>query len=336
MPFPQRLWLRTQPILVALLYATMTAGDSGADEPPALARTRPQPANHRRPANADELRYWLQNMVWHHRFTVDEVTSATGMTADEVRSALARFDIRSDNPPDRDADREQKILVLPYPGGRHPRAGHRAAAVRPQRETKLSIFAPWGQSSYVVVDVPEAIDSNLGILYLAHTHVPTYWTQRNIELERLEWNRRDDGSLDIQRRLPNNVSFAVRVEPACEGVWMSFALTNGTDRKLTQLRMDPCVMLSRAKGFEPQTNENKILRQPFAACRSAKGDRWIIAAWKDCRHVEANPACPCMHSHPMLSECEPGETVTGRGWLSFYEGTDIDAEFRRLEEVMWR
>src|SRR5213079_2721815 len=57
---------------------------------------------------------------------------------------------------------------------------------------------PWNQESYVVVDVPEAIWSNLGLTYLAHTHVPTIWTQQNIELERLEWNRRADGTFDIE------------------------------------------------------------------------------------------------------------------------------------------
>jgi hypothetical protein len=329
--------LVSPPILLALLCCTATVGHVRADEAPSGQPAKLPTANHRRPANDDELRYWLQNMVWYHQFTIDEVTAATGMDAEEVRSAMARFDIRSDNRPGPDADAEQeKILVLPYPGGRHPRAGHHSAAIRPQREAKISIFAPWDDRGYVVIDVPEAIDSDLGLLYLAHTHVPTYWTRQNIELERLEWNRHADGSLDIQRRLPSGVSFSVRVKPSHEGVRMFFALTNGTDQTLTQLRMNPCVMLNGAVGFEHQTNENKILRNPFAACRSVEGDRWIITAWDDCLTVLANPSCPCMHSHPTLPECAPGQTVTARGWLSFYEGTDIDAEFRRLDAVMYR
>ena len=34
-------------------------------------------ANFRRPATDAELRYWLQNMVWHHRFSTAEVTAAS-------------------------------------------------------------------------------------------------------------------------------------------------------------------------------------------------------------------------------------------------------------------
>ena len=37
----------------------------------------------------------------------------------------------------------EPLLVLPYPGGRHPRIGFRDGMIRPQRETKASVFAPW-------------------------------------------------------------------------------------------------------------------------------------------------------------------------------------------------
>src|SRR5262245_50101722 len=63
-----------------------------------------------------ELRYWLQNMVWHHRFTVAEVSEATGLTANQVTAALKKFDITSFSKPKRAAD--APLLVLPYPGGR--------------------------------------------------------------------------------------------------------------------------------------------------------------------------------------------------------------------------
>jgi hypothetical protein len=328
--------LRTRLTVVSLCCLTAAAGDVRAAESSRKEPASPDVANHRRPANEDELRYWLENMVWYHRFTVQEITSAMGMEADEVRSALAQFDIRNDNRPRTDPDCQKKILVLPYPGGRHPRVGHRLAAIRPQRESKISIFAPWDQESYVVVDVPEAIEYDLGVLYLAHTHVPTFWTERNIVLERLEWNRHADGSLDIERRLPNGVSFTTRVDSTQDGAQMSFSLTNGTDRTLTRLRMTPCAILRGAKGFEQQTNDNKVLKKPFAACRSVEGNRWIITTWEGCREVATNSKCPCLHSDPPLWVCEPGETVRARGWLTFYEGTDIEEEFRRLEKLVLR
>src|SRR5262249_3031878 len=133
-----------------------------------------EPTNYRRPKNDADLRYWLENMVWHHRFTTAEISDATGLSADEIKAALTRFGISAATAPKRAAN--APLLVLPYPGGRHPRIGFLDGAVRPQRETKVSVFTPWDPASYVVVDVPEAIWSNLRLTYLPHTHVPTILT----------------------------------------------------------------------------------------------------------------------------------------------------------------
>src|SRR5438128_1402770 len=89
-----------------------------------------EPTNFRKPTTDAELRYWLQNMGWHHRFTHDEIAAATGLTGDEIAAALAKFDITPANKPRRPAD--APLLVLPYPGGRHPRAGFLDGAVAPQ------------------------------------------------------------------------------------------------------------------------------------------------------------------------------------------------------------
>src|SRR5207248_10756379 len=73
---------------------------------------------------------------------------------------------------------------------------------------------------------------------LAHTHVPTVWSKQGMELERLEWNRRADGVLDIQRKLPNGVVFGAKIVPTTQAVRMELWLTNGTrerDRKSTRL-----------------------------------------------------------------------------------------------------
>ncbi len=291
-------------------------------------------ANQRRPANDDELRYWLENMVWYHRFTTGEIATATGLSPEEVEAALKRFKISAGTRPARAAD--AKLLVLPYPGGRHPRIGFLEGAVRPQRETKVSVFTPWNETDYVVVDLPEAIWSNLGLTYLAHTHVPTVWTRQGVELEPLEWNRRKDGTLDVRRRLPNGIAFTAKVAPGKDGVRMTLSLTNGTSQKLTDLRVQNCVMLKAARGFAALTNDNKTLTNPYCACRSADGRRWIITAWSHCHRPWANPRCPCLHSDPKFPDCLPGETQTLHGWLSFYEGDDIQAEFKRLDTVGWK
>ena len=291
-------------------------------------------AGQRPPRDDADLRYWLQNMVWYHRFTPDEITAATGLESEEVSAALRRLGITPDDRPPRPPDAPR--LVLPYPGGRHPRIGFLDGAVDPQRETKFSVFLPWDPDSYVVVDAPEAIFCNLGLIYLAHTHVPTVWTEQGVELEPLEWNRREDGSLDIERRLPNGITFGVKVVPSRDAVEMELWLTNGTDQKLTDLRVQNCVLLKGAKGFAAQSNDNKVLTDPYVAAHSADGRRWVITAWDPCHRPWANPDCPCVHSDPKLPDCEPGDTVRARGRLSFYEGEDVQAEFRRIEQTGWR
>ena len=289
--------------------------------------------NSRRPANDDELRYWLQNMVWHHRFSTSEIRAATGLSESEIAAASQRLDVRAETKPRREKD--SPLLVLCYPGGRHPRIGFLDGAVNPQRETKVSVFTPWDDASYVVVDVPEALWSNLGLTYLAHTHVPTVWSKQNIELPKLEWNRSQDGRFDIERNLPNGIIFTAQVIPAKEGVRMHLTLTNGSAEMLTDLRVQNCVMLKGAKGFDQQTNDNKLMQSPYVAAKNPTGDRWIITAWQPIHRPWANPPCPCLHADPKFPDCPPGETRELHGWLSFYEGYDIQSELKRLDGIGW-
>jgi hypothetical protein len=43
-----------------------------------------------------------------------------------------------------------------------------------------------------------------------------------------------------------------------------------------------------------------------------------------------------LHSDPKFPDCPPGETRRIHGRLSFYEGTDVQAEFKRIDETRWR
>jgi hypothetical protein len=292
------------------------------------------PANTRRPAGDADLRYWLENMVWQHRFSVEEITAATGLNAGEIGRALKRLNITPANKPRRPPN--SPLLVLPYPGGRHPRIGFLDGAVNPQRETKISVFTPWDDTSYVVVDVPEAIWSNLGLTYLAHTHIPTVFDKQGVKLPAMEWNRRADGALDLERRLPNGIVYRATVVPENDAVRMELWLTNGTSAALGDLRVQTCVMLKGASGFTALTNANKVFAPPYVACRSESGDRWIITAWDPLHRAWGNPPVPCLHSDPKFPDCAPGEARRVRGWLSFYQGTDIHAEFARIEQTGWR
>lgn len=294
------------------------------------ADTTPQ-VESRTTANEGELRYWLDSMVRYHGFTDVEISAATGLSATDVRSRLDEWGIKPQSQKGRGS-----LLVLPWPGGRHPRIGFLEGAIRPQRETKVSVFTPWGDHDFVVVDVPEAIWSNLGLTYLAHTHIPTVFDKQGAMLEKLEWNRHDDGTLDIERVLPNGIRFGAVVRPRKDHVRMEMWLKNGTSQMLSDLRVQNCVMLKSAAGFEQQTNDNKIARPPYGLAKSPDGQRWIITGWEPLHRVWFNPPCPCLHSDPKFPDCEPGKTVRLRGWLSFYEGTDIDAELKRIDAAGWR
>jgi PhoPQ-activated pathogenicity-related protein len=293
--------------------------------PDLLAGEAVAAVNARPPADSLELRQWMENLVGHHGFAVADVTAATGLGTREAKAALKRFGIK----PFGAKHAGKGLKVLPFPGGWHPRIGFLDGAVNLQRDTKLSVFTPWDPRSFVVVDVPEAIWSNLGLTYLAHTHVSTIWSEKGIELEKLEWKETESG-FEIERRLPNGIRFGCVARPGESELTMRLWLHNGTKAKLTGMRVQNCVMLKGAHEFSAQTRDNKILRSPFAACRNEAGDRWVITAWEPIHRPWGNSLCPCLHSDPKFPDAEPGETVEVKGWLSFYEGPEIQAELQRL------
>jgi peptidoglycan/xylan/chitin deacetylase (PgdA/CDA1 family) len=292
--------------------------------------------NFRKPADDQQLRFWLENMWSHHGYSLAEMHAATGLGAPELTAAIERFGLRQ--PGEVPPAQRDRLQVLPYPGGRHPRSGFRDGAIRPQRETKLSLFPPWDRGGYVVADFPEAIwwhpPEGRELLYLAHTHVPTTWDRQGIELERLEWEPTGTG-WRMERPLPNGVRFGTRAEAGSDFVRFEMWIENGSPETLRGLLVQNCVMLAAAPGFEARTSDNKVIRDPYVACCHEGGDRWIITAWQDCRRPWANPPCPCMHSDPQFPDCPPGETRRLYGWVSFYEGQDLDEELRRIERLDW-
>ncbi len=293
---------------------------------------REPPLESRQPASDEQLQQWLQNMVSLHRYNIADVCRATGLNESTAQDVVDRL---KNSPNQVQQQAHERLRVAPFPGGRHPRLGFLDGAVYPQRETKFSLFCPWDSKSYVVVDVPEAIFSNLGLLYLAHTHVPTVWDRQGVKLAKQEWQQEPDGRLRIERELPNHVAFGAEIVPSKDVVRMELWLRNGTSQMLTNLRVQNCVMLREAVDFAAQTNRNKVFNEPYAAVRNAAGDRWIITAWSRPYHVWGNAECPCLHSDPQFADCAPGETQRLHGIVSFYSGTDIEEEFRRLSALGW-
>src|SRR5262245_44774921 len=63
--------------------------------------TAAEPAG-RKPQNNEELRFWLDNMLVHHRYSADEAAAATGLSAAEVTAAAERLKINPANVPQRE------------------------------------------------------------------------------------------------------------------------------------------------------------------------------------------------------------------------------------------
>lgn len=303
----------------------LTGQDSSESERGVLANARPF-------RDDQDAEYWMRNMVGYHHFSIEEIESATGLPRTRItdlRNKLKESGKLEPHFPDKN------LTMLPYPGGRHPRIGFLDGAIRPQRETKVSVFLPWDHTSYVVLDVPEAIWSNLGLTYLAHTHVPTVFDKQKLKLEKLEWDRSRADRLTLNRRLPNGIVFESTVRNCGDHLRMKMRLTNGTANKLSDLRVQNCVMLKGAKGFNQQSNENKQFIGPYVVCHDRTKQRWIITAWKPNFRPWANPPCPCLHSDPKFPDCDPGKSVTVFGWLSFYTGKNIQSEIDRIEKLGW-
>ena len=279
-------------------------------------------------ATRREPGYWLDNMLVHHRFTWDEAARVSGWSAGEVEKKAGELHISRDAAPVKATG--GNIRVLPYPGGREVRRGF-FANLDWQRGTKASVFLPWDSTSYIVVDLPEAIFCQNGLLYLAHTHIPTMWDKQNLVIKNNDWTREPDGRLRHERVLPNKVAFGASIQPKAGSVDMELWLRNDSDRTLTGLRVQVCGHLKGAPDFNDQTTTNKIFRCPLAAVHSVGRDRWIITAWERCGRAWGSPLVPCIHADPVFADCPPGETVRVRGRMWFYEGKDIEPELERVE-----
>lgn len=283
-------------------------------------------------ATREHLDFWMENMLRDHQYTWEEVSQVTGYGVEETKKRAVQASINTKpRPPLR---KGEALRVLPYPGGRHPRIGFLDGAIDPQRGTKASVFLPWDPESYVVIDLPEALFVNNQTLeFLAHTHVPTVWTEKNMWLENVDWTREADGGLSRRQTLPDGVTMGASVHPSPDSVEMELWVENKSAEKLTGLRTMVCVMLKGAQGFNRQTSENKVLHDPVAAVQSDTNDKWILTAWDRCVQTWDNPAVPCMHANPMLPDCPVGETVKVRGRLWFHAGGDIEDEISHAEKT---
>jgi hypothetical protein len=256
-------------------------------------------------ATRADLPYWLGNMRLH-RYSTAEMAAVCGTPESEIAQQPVH------------AASHETPRLLPYPGGRHVRIGFLEGAINPLRGTKAAAFLPWDPASYAVVDLPEAIFTSDGLLFLAHTHVPTIWNEKNVIIENTDWIR-EANTLRSEWKLPNAVGFGATLKPAADGLEMELWLRNGTPDPLQKLRTQICVLLKQATGFNQQTIANKTFGKTEAVVKSADGKYSIATEWERCGRTWGNAQCPCMHSDPVLPDCAAGETVRVRGRLRFVQ-----------------
>jgi hypothetical protein len=258
---------------------------------------------------------WLKTMQ-RHGYSPAEAQATAWLTEEET----AAYEKQPSPEP-----QTGEVEIAPYPGGgRHPRIAFLEGAIAPLRGTKFSAFLPWDPKSYVVVDLPELITSTDGHQFLAHTHVPTIWNDRNVWIENVDWVKRGDGGLDLEWTLPNGVVFGSKATPGRNEVDL--------EADLKGLRTQICAMLKGAKGFTAQTLDNKTLMPPVAAARSDDRRHWILIAWERTGRSWGNLRCPCFHADPVFEDCPAGQTVRLRGRLWFHEGESIDGEVAAARE----
>lgn len=280
----------------------------------------------RSPLDRRDLGAWASIMK-RHRYTVAESRMVTGLDFNTMERAMTRA--RTTTPVG------NSIEVLPYPGGRHPRLGFRDGQYRPRRETKVSVFSPWDADDYLVVDIPEAIwnvtDHGRELLYLAHEDVPTMWDRLGKRVPQSEWQRIRGGYESIIE-LPNRVVIKTRVFPRKDSVGLEMELINNSQSRLTGLYTQNCIILGQMSGFNSQSLDHRRTTEFFTACGNEAEDKWVIYSWEKVARAWGNIHCPCLHSDPQFDDLEPGENQTIQGWLSFYEGHDVDGEMGRLRK----
>jgi len=278
-------------------------------------------------ASREEKEYWIRNMK-RHNYDPREMAAVFDWTDEKMKETIEKLSIE---PFLEDPDR---ITVLPYPGGRHPRIDFKEGMLSPMRGTKATVFLPWDPGDYLVLDLPEAIFTQYGLTFLGHKHIPTVFDLQKIKIMNRDWIKHPWGRLSNTWELPNKLVIGAEIIPGRTEVDLSLWLYNGTaDTTFSDLQTQICIMFKGAGDFNQLTNKNKKFEDPIAAVKAGEGDQWILTAWERCNHTWGNENCPCMHSDPAFPDCAPGDTVRVSGKIWFAEDENIKLEMEKASRL---
>ena len=212
----------------------------------------------------------------------------------------------------------------------------------------------WGGDQYVWLDFPEAIFTDIGLIFLSHINPQI--RSMYPELPKVEWQVEAEG-ISYERTLPNGVRFGGRVSKVTDTkVALRLSLHNGTDKPLRKIRLQTCAFLHGIKEFADETQENKfvfvrevgwvtfekargefkpkgqyklgwrggpaVADWPVMAVRSNAEERHLAMTWyEDTLSLVGNKWHPCLHADPFFRDLEPGAQADIHGALFFVEGS---------------
>ena len=227
------------------------------------------------------------------------------------------------------------------------------------------VSPPWDSDGFIWLDFPEAVFTHQGLLFLSHysSRFPTIFPDA---LPAIAWDK-GNNSVQVERVLPNQVSFKARVEQKSENTaGLTITIKNGSPGTVQDIKLQTCAYLRACKEFAEYSNKSKyvhtpqngwqtmyeaasnekeegtyrigwragrkLLDRPYIVTLSAQAQRLAAMTWfKDTFAVTGNPQHPCMHADPYVKDLGPGESATVRGELVFFEGSleQFDASISR-------
>lgn len=228
------------------------------------------------------------------------------------------------------------------------------------------ISPPWLSPDYIWLDFPEAIFSNLGLLYLSAIN-PKYPVVFP-DLPQVPWQLISNG-ICFERRLPNGLVFGGSLQTGDPSVVeMELFIRNHTPLPITDIKLQTCAYLRGIREFSAFSMGNKYVHTsdkgwqqfekaqsrttttgqfrlgwrggpsiadlPLIVTVSRQGDHLLGMTWYENTYsLIGNPSHPCMHADPFCPDLEPEQEVRIRGELLFFEGPlDAFGEWFRYRE----
>jgi hypothetical protein len=219
------------------------------------------------------------------------------------------------------------------------------------------VSPPWPSQDYIWLDFPEAIFTNIGLIYLSHVNPP--FPVVFPDLPKVPWQD-IPGGIKFDRELPNGIIFGGSIIKKAETiVTLNLYIENGSKEPLKDIKLQTCAFLRAITEFGDYSYDNKLVHVPqkgwmkFAEARdsgmksgrfrlgwrggppvcdlpvmitvSNQAQRLVAMTWYDSTNaMVSNRERPCMHADPVFPDLEPGQRADIYGELIFFEGSADD------------